>query len=78
MKAAVYEGKEQIRIVDIPKPTHGYLREDSELSIDLVARKLINPEPIVTKVVSLDDIVEEGFKCAIEPETKEIKILVKP
>ena len=57
---------------------YGYLLEDFEFSIDLVARKLINPEPIVTKVVSLDDIVEEGFKCAIEPETKEIKILVKP
>jgi (R,R)-butanediol dehydrogenase/meso-butanediol dehydrogenase/diacetyl reductase len=56
----------------------GYLREDFETAVDLVARKLIDPEPVVTKIVPLDDIVEEGFKEAINPETKEVKILVEP
>ncbi len=56
----------------------GYLREDFETAVDLVARKLINPEPIVTKIIPLDDIVEEGFKEAINPETKEVKIIVEP
>jgi (R,R)-butanediol dehydrogenase/meso-butanediol dehydrogenase/diacetyl reductase len=56
----------------------GFLRQDFEFAVDLVVRKLIDPEPIVTKIVSLDDIVEEGFERAIDPETKDIKILVKP
>jgi (R,R)-butanediol dehydrogenase/meso-butanediol dehydrogenase/diacetyl reductase len=56
----------------------GYLREDFEYAIHLVARKLIDPEPRITKIISLDDIVEEGFKCGINPETQEIKILVEP
>ena len=56
----------------------GYLREDFEFAIDLVAHKLIDPEPIVTKIIPLDEIVEEGFENAIDPETEDIKILVEP
>ena len=57
---------------------YAYLREDFEFAVELVAKKLIDPEPIVTKIISLKDIVKEGFECAISPETKEIKILVEP
>lgn len=57
---------------------HTYIREDFEFAIDLVARKLLDPGPIVTKIIPLQDIIEEGFECAIDPETKEIKILVEP
>lgn len=56
----------------------GYLREDFEFAVDLVARKLIDPEPIITKIIPLQDIVEEGFECAINPETEHLKILVEP
>lgn len=56
----------------------GCVREDLEFSVELVARKLIDPGPIITKIIPLDDIVEEGFECAIDPQTKEIKILVEP
>lgn len=55
-----------------------YTKEDFKNSIDLVAKKLIDPEPIVTKIISLDDIVGEGFECGIDPETTDIKILVEP
>jgi (R,R)-butanediol dehydrogenase/meso-butanediol dehydrogenase/diacetyl reductase len=55
-----------------------YLREDFEFAINLVDNKFIDPEPIVTKIIPLDDIVEEGFEEAINPETNEIKILVEP
>jgi threonine dehydrogenase-like Zn-dependent dehydrogenase len=44
----------------------------------LIAQKLIDPQHIITKIISLDDIVEEGFKNLISPETKDIKILVEP
>ena len=56
----------------------GCIRTDLEFAIDLVARKLIDPDPIITKIIPLDDIVEEGFDCGIDAETKEIKILVAP
>jgi (R,R)-butanediol dehydrogenase/meso-butanediol dehydrogenase/diacetyl reductase len=56
----------------------GCIREDYEFAIDLVARKLIDPGPIITKIIPLDDIVEKGFENAINPETKDIKILVEP
>ncbi|MFX1407579.1 MAG: zinc-binding dehydrogenase [Promethearchaeota archaeon] len=55
-----------------------YTKKDFEYAVELVAKDLIDPEPIVTKIIPLDDIVEEGFECAMDPETKEIKILVEP
>jgi len=55
-----------------------YTKGDFKRAIDLVTKKLINPEPIVTKIISLDDIVEEGFECGINPDTTDIKILVEP
>jgi 2-desacetyl-2-hydroxyethyl bacteriochlorophyllide A dehydrogenase len=64
----------QIRVQGI----WSYTRTDFEYAIDLVAKKLIDPEPIVTKIIPLDKIVEEGFKEGIDPETKDIKILVEP
>ncbi len=57
---------------------YGFLREDFEFAVDLVARKLIDPDPIITKIISLDDIVEEGFEAAISENTTDLKILVEP
>ncbi|MFX0177096.1 MAG: zinc-binding dehydrogenase, partial [Candidatus Hodarchaeota archaeon] len=39
-----------------------YTKRDFEYAVELVAKNLINPEPIVTKIISIDDIVEEGFE----------------
>ncbi len=56
----------------------GCVHDDLLHAIDLVGRKLINPEPIITRIIPLDKIVEEGFENAIDPNTKNIKILVNP
>ena len=64
----------QIRIQGV----WAYTKEDFKNSIDLVAKNLIDPDSIVTKIISIDDIVEEGFECGIDPETTDIKILVEP
>lgn len=66
--------KNQNRIQGI----YAWHQRDFEFAIDLIARKIIDPEPIVTNIIPLDDIVEKGFKEAIKPDTKEIKILVEP
>ena len=57
---------------------YAWHERDFEFAIDLIARKIVNPEPIVTSIISIDDIVEKGFLEAIKPDTKEIKILVDP
>lgn len=57
---------------------YGWLKEDFKFAVDLVAHKLIDPGPIVTKIIPLEDIVEEGFERGIDPDTKDIKILVEP
>ncbi len=64
----------QIRI----QAVWSYTKENFKNAIDLIVKKMIDPEPIVTKIISLDDIVEEGFECAINLETTDIKILVEP
>ncbi len=55
-----------------------YAARDFLLAIDLVAKKIINPDPIITKIISLDNIVEEGFENLLDTDTKDIKILVEP
>jgi 2-desacetyl-2-hydroxyethyl bacteriochlorophyllide A dehydrogenase len=57
---------------------YGFLKEDFKFAVDLVDQKLIDPGPIVTKIIPLEDIVEEGFERGIDPDTKDIKILVEP
>jgi (R,R)-butanediol dehydrogenase/meso-butanediol dehydrogenase/diacetyl reductase len=57
---------------------YAWHERDFEFAIDLIARKAVDPEPIVTSIISIDDIVEKGFIEAIKPDTKEIKILVDP
>ncbi|MBD3256657.1 MAG: alcohol dehydrogenase catalytic domain-containing protein [Candidatus Lokiarchaeota archaeon] len=56
----------------------GFKRDNFEFAVDLVSQKKIDPDPIVTSIISLDDIVEEGFERGIDPDTKDIKILVEP
>ena len=67
-----------IKNQNIIQGIYAWTPKDFELAIDLVARKIIDPEPIVTNIIPLDDIVEKGFHEAIKPDTKEIKILVNP
>jgi len=55
-----------------------FRRENFEYAIDLVDRKIINPDPIVTRIIPLDEIKKVGFERAINPTTKNIKILVEP
>jgi len=45
---------------------------------DFKNSNLIDPDPIVTKIISIEDVVEEGFECGIDHETTDIKILVEP
>ncbi|PAD36647.1 MULTISPECIES: 2,3-butanediol dehydrogenase [Terribacillus] len=46
-------------------------------SIDLLAKGSLNVEPVITSVIALDNIVEDGFEKLIS-DKNECKILVKP
>jgi (R,R)-butanediol dehydrogenase/meso-butanediol dehydrogenase/diacetyl reductase len=51
----------------------------SEIStaLSLMAAKKIDVSPIITKKISLENVVEKGFKELTTPDTDHIKILVK-
>lgn len=57
--------------------SYGYTPWDFKNAISLVAEKKIDPTLIITKNITLDKIIEEGFEEALDPETKNIKILVE-
>jgi len=47
-------------------------------SIDLVADGRIDIEPLITKKIDIDDIVEKGFEELVNRKDENIKIIVKP
>ncbi len=48
------------------------------LALDLMAQGRWRVEPIISGVVPLDQIVEEGFEALVRPDTAAAKILVRP
>lgn len=37
----------------------------------------MQPEPMITKVIKMDEVEEKGFKALIEEKDKHVKILVE-
>ena len=56
--------------------TIAYSRDTFQKTVDLVAQRAINVEPIITKEIELDDIVTEGFDTLIADKSQ-AKILVE-
>lgn len=52
--------------------------DELEMVIDLLSDGRINPEPMITRKIKLDHIVEEGFQKLITNKDENIKILVSP
>ncbi len=48
------------------------------LALDLMAQKRWRVEPIISGVVPLEQIVEEGFETLVRPDTAAAKVLVTP
>lgn len=53
-------------------------RGEFSVVIDLLADGRIKAEPMITRKISLDDIVEKGFKELVNRKEENIKILVTP
>jgi (R,R)-butanediol dehydrogenase/meso-butanediol dehydrogenase/diacetyl reductase len=46
-------------------------------AIRLIAEDMIDPTPLVTRVISLDNVVEDGFEALHKPDNQDVKVLVK-
>lgn len=46
-------------------------------AIRLLAEDLIDPIPMVTRVISLDCVVEDGFQALTRPDNQDVKVLVE-
>jgi len=46
-------------------------------AIRLLAEGVIDPLPMVTRVISLDRVVEDGFQVLTRPDNQDVKVLVK-
>ncbi len=46
-------------------------------AIRLLAEDMINPTPLVTRVISLDRVVEDGFEALTRPDNQDVKVLVE-
>ncbi|KAF9453404.1 2,3-butanediol dehydrogenase [Macrolepiota fuliginosa MF-IS2] len=58
--------------------TLGYDRVHPEVIALLAMGKITGIEKLITKRISLNDVVEGGFKCLLNEKEKHVKILVKP
>lgn len=58
------------------KTIYGFTKE-FETALDLLSTEEVNTGPIISDVISLDNIVEDGFESIKESDEK-IKLLVKP
>ena len=52
-------------------------REEFQGTIDIIAKKIINPEFYVTDIVKLEDL-QKTFERLVNPEDSILKAVVKP
>lgn len=52
--------------------------EEFGMVIDMLEDGRLDPEPLITDRIELDDIVDDGFEQLLDPESDQVKILVKP
>ncbi|WEL17146.1 MULTISPECIES: 2,3-butanediol dehydrogenase [unclassified Halorhabdus] len=52
--------------------------EEFGMVIDMLEDGRLDPEPLITDRIGLEDIVEDGFEQLLDPESDQVKILVKP
>ncbi|QSG12578.1 Threonine dehydrogenase or related Zn-dependent dehydrogenase [Halapricum desulfuricans] len=52
--------------------------EEFGMVIDMLEDGRFDPDPLITDRIDLDDITDEGFERLIDPDSDQVKILVKP
>ncbi|KAL8714371.1 MAG: hypothetical protein Q9220_001704 [cf. Caloplaca sp. 1 TL-2023] len=54
-----------------------YVPGDFRKVLDAIASGLLQPEPMITGKIQMDEVEEKGFKALIEEKDKHVKILVE-
>lgn len=52
--------------------------EEYGMVIDMLGDGRLDPDPFITGRIGLEELVEDGFERLIDPESDQVKILVKP
>ncbi|MFC6838206.1 2,3-butanediol dehydrogenase [Halomarina ordinaria] len=52
--------------------------EEYGMVVDMLADGTLDPDPLVTDRIGLDDIVDDGFESLLDEESDQVKIFVKP
>lgn len=53
-----------------------YTAGDFEAVIDAISKGHIKPKGMITKVIGLHEVAEEGFKTLVEDKENQVKILI--
>jgi len=60
------------------KGVFAYDDHDFRCAVELIRKKSVDVDSIITNIISLNDIAEKGFEALIKPEKESVKILVAP
>ncbi|KAI4288670.1 MAG: hypothetical protein L6R35_002073 [Caloplaca aegaea] len=80
---AVWEKPAQLQMNDIVFRERKYIGTTTFVAgdfrhvLDAMASGSLQPEPMITKVIKMDEVEEKGFKALIEEKDKHVKILVE-
>lgn len=58
------------------KAVLGYQKADFQGVIDALGRGDLKPQKMITRMIKLDELVEEGIKVLVNQKEKQVKILV--
>ena len=81
--AGIFTKESQISFLDVAIAekriigSFGYFAEFPEV-IEWFAAGKLNPQPLLTATIALEDIIEKGFQELLSGKSENIKILVKP
>lgn len=60
------------------KGVFAYDNHDFRCAVELIRKKSVDVDSIITDIISLNDIAKKGFEALIKPEKESVKILVAP
>lgn len=55
-----------------------YDEQDYGCAVELIRKKSVDVDSLITDIISLNDIAEKGFEALVKPQKESVKILVAP
>lgn len=64
------------KVLKVTSTVVTYVAEDFQSVIEAISRGDIEPKKMITKVIGLHQVAEEGFKTLVEDKDNQVKILI--